>query len=511
MQPNYKQYVLLLVVISFVIRLLVAASIELGNDEVYYWTYSQMLQWNYFDHPPMVALWIRLSTLNLYLQEDEVFVRLGSLISCAVATLLIFKTVEKVHSAPAGWLAALLYNASIYASIIAGIFIMPDSPQMVFWCACLYLLVKINAAPASWMYWMLFGACAGLCIMSKVHGVFIWFGLLLFIIFHKRDYIKLPQLYTALLITAIIASPILIWNINNHFITYTYHSNRVLVNHFRIKPFGFFREIVGEVLYNNPVVVFLSIAATRWWIKKRPFRSEVLALYFWIGFPMIGILISVALFKDTLPHWSGPAYVSLLPVTAIYCTSLAAQKVVPPQLRWAIALVIFALIAGVFLINFYPGTIGKKRGIELGKNDFTLDMNGWQKAGKSFATIYKEDVEKGIVKKGAAVVCYKWFPAAHEAYYFCHPLGLPMIGLGNINELHQFSFTTKESYQQVTSGPVYCIIPSNEYYDPQEKYGAYFNQIDSVTEIKSYRGNKPSRNFYIYRLSGWKKTGFDKL
>jgi len=55
--------------------MLVAYSLELGNDEVYYQTYAQHLQWNYFDHPPMVALLIRLSTINLFF-HNEFFVPL---------------------------------------------------------------------------------------------------------------------------------------------------------------------------------------------------------------------------------------------------------------------------------------------------------------------------------------------------------------------------------------------------------------------------------------------------
>ena len=33
---------------------------ELSSDEGYYWFYSSHLQWGYYDHPPMVALLIRI-------------------------------------------------------------------------------------------------------------------------------------------------------------------------------------------------------------------------------------------------------------------------------------------------------------------------------------------------------------------------------------------------------------------------------------------------------------------
>ncbi len=59
--------------------MVVAANTELSNDEVYYWTYALQLQWNYFDHPPLVALLIRFFTGNLAVQQ-EFFIRLGSIV-----------------------------------------------------------------------------------------------------------------------------------------------------------------------------------------------------------------------------------------------------------------------------------------------------------------------------------------------------------------------------------------------------------------------------------------------
>ena len=37
-----------------------AAFMGIDADEAYYWLYAQHLQWGYFDHPPLVALSIRL-------------------------------------------------------------------------------------------------------------------------------------------------------------------------------------------------------------------------------------------------------------------------------------------------------------------------------------------------------------------------------------------------------------------------------------------------------------------
>ncbi|MGL1530677.1 glycosyltransferase family 39 protein, partial [Vibrio parahaemolyticus] len=89
--------------------------LELGNDEVYYWTYAIRPDWNYFDHPPMVGLLIRFTTFNLN-WVSEFSICLGSVVCAALSTWFIFKTGKLLSSERVGWYAALLYTASIYTT-----------------------------------------------------------------------------------------------------------------------------------------------------------------------------------------------------------------------------------------------------------------------------------------------------------------------------------------------------------------------------------------------------------
>ena len=129
--------------LASVIRCIVASTVELGNDEVYYRIYATDIQWNYFDHPPMVAWLIRTTTINLYF-DAEFFIRLGAILSAAVTTWLFYLSGKKIGTAQTGFYAAAIYTATLYGSIIAGTFILPDSPQMVCWAGSLYLLIFIT-------------------------------------------------------------------------------------------------------------------------------------------------------------------------------------------------------------------------------------------------------------------------------------------------------------------------------------------------------------------------------
>jgi 4-amino-4-deoxy-L-arabinose transferase-like glycosyltransferase len=500
---TYQQKTILLIILFFSLRCVLAFILELSNDESYYWTYSKFLKWNYFDHPPMIAYVIRLFTANLLLEQYDGFIRLGSVAGFALSTWFIFKTAATIHSEKAGWFAACLYSTSFYAGLMAGLHAMPDAPQMIFWTFCLWMLAKICTGDQKWATWILFGISAGLCIMSKVHGVFIWFGLGLYLLFQKRSWLAKPQLYIALILSLIISSPILIWNIQNDFATYDFHSSRVTIDQLTINFKAFLEELTGQFIINNPfhVIIILAALAVMW--KKQLQHQQALALFNFIALPLALLLLFIALFRDTLPHWNGPAYITLIPLAGIYLAVQKKSSLYTKLFHWGIAGFIAFCICWPVVNHYYPGTYGVQQGIELGKGDVTLDKYGWRQAGRKFKLFYEAEVAKGQVPAGAPVVCYKWW-GAHVEYFFCRPLGIEMIGLGEMNTLHEYLWTNQEKIHKVNMATAYCVVPSDEYYDAKACYSGYYDRIDSITTIKVMRNNLPAHNFYVYRLSGWK-------
>jgi hypothetical protein len=498
-QRSFKRQVLLLILSLSAVRLILAAIFDLGNDESYYWLYMQQLQWSYYDHPSMVAVWGRIFTFNLALQ-DEVFLRLGSIVSCAFSSWFIYRATVFIHSEKAGWYSAVLYNTSFYSGVISGLLIMPDSPQMFFWTLSMWMLVKIHHQPKAWLSWMMFGIAAGFCIMSKVHGAFLWIGLGLYVLLKKQAWLKLPQLYAAALLTIAVASPILIWNIENDFATYNLHSKRVTVSGIPANYLLFLTEAVGQFLFNNPVNVILTVFA----LKAAPALSKkttVITLLIFIGLPLILILLSVSWFRPVFPHWSGPAYVVLMPLAAIYLSNITEQKVYPSWIKWSLGAMVTFFISWVLITHFYPGTYGSKSPKHFGNADVTLDRYAWEKAGRQFTELYKQEVASVKVAANTPVVCNHWW-GAHIEYYFCKPAGLTMIGLGDIRINHYY-WLNEERMQEVNFANAYCIIPSDEYYDPQS-YEAYYSNIELIGTLEVKRRGRKAKHISIYRLSGWK-------
>ena len=194
--------------------------------------------------------------VNLLLEQYGGFLRLGSLVGCVLASWFLFKTVSLLHSERAGWFAALLYNISFYSGITAGLYILPDSPQMVFWTLALLLIVRITKDENNWRHWLAFGVVSGLCIMSKVHGAFLWIGLGMYILFLKNSWLKKPHVYIAFLITVIIISPIFFWNLKYDFATFHFHVSRVHVDEFILQWRFFFKELGSQAGFNNPINFF---------------------------------------------------------------------------------------------------------------------------------------------------------------------------------------------------------------------------------------------------------------
>lgn len=501
-QGFYGKKVLGLILAVAILKLIVAFTLDLGNDESYYWFYSQDLKWNYFDHPPLVAIWVRFFTLNLWLEDFPGFIRLGSIFSSGMATWAIYKTVATFHTNRAGWYAACIYNASFYAGLTAGLFIMPDAPQMLFWTVTLWMLARIIKDENDWTAWIFFGIVAGLCIMSKVHGAFLYFGLGLFMLLKKRHWFQKPQFYIAVLISLIIISPILIWNIQNNFASYRFHSQRVTIDE-TVEGLPFLKEVLNQVFFNNPFNVTLICMAIVAFYRLRSNRLPTLTLFNCIAWPLAGSLLFVSLFRDaTLPHWSGPAYVTLFPMAAVYLAQVSQKKVWPRWIKWSLGTFVATLVGYMMLVHVYPGNLGRSSGTQMGKGDYTLDVFGWSEGGKAFETFYEWEIANGAMQHNNPVVCAKWW-GAHIEYYFCRPVHLNMMGIGSLNLLHEYAWMNNRRKDKVDFTSAYCIVPSDEYYDVQQTYSPYYSNVQMVKAIETRRGNKLARLFYVYRLTGW--------
>jgi Dolichyl-phosphate-mannose-protein mannosyltransferase len=500
----------LLVIISFVVKAVIAFTVELNNDEVYYWTYAQQLQLNYFDHPPGIAILLRVSTFNLLFQS-EFFLRLGSLICAAISTWLIYLIGKKVKNQRAGLIAALLFTASPYCSIIPGLLVLPDAPLLMFWLWSVLLMLKV-IEPLQRMQKMrrrllLLGVAIGCCIMCKVHGVYLWAGFFLYILFYQRKLLRDQFLFYSGFITVLIISPIIYWNVHNNFITYRYHSSRVSFFS-AVHLDDFFREFVGEIIYNNPVSFAILVLAVLTVAGKQRFMqlaSQRLLLL--LSFPLIITVLFISIFRDTLPHWTGPAYATLIPLMAAYLAEKQAvlqQIKIPSVVKWALSFTIVLLIPAFIIVKWLPVNIGKKDPIHLGEGDPTLDMNGFKQFDVLFDSLYRHDLKADLVNEHPFLISDNWFPAAHIDYYIARSNKLPFIAIGDLPAIHHYAWLNLSRPLLSPGNDAYFITVSNYFNPPSPKLRAQFEQMSVPVLLTQHRGGVAVRNFIIYRLRGYK-------
>ena len=511
---NYKNKLLLLIAISTVLRLIITFTLELSNVEAYYWVFAQHLQWNYFDHPPMVAWLIRLTTANLLL-HNEVFVRLGAVISSAICIWLIFKIGTVINNQRTGWLAALLYTSSIYCSISVGAFIIPDSPQMVFWLASILILIKISNSTTYnsklTLLWCQFGVMSGLCIMSKVHGIFLWLGVVLYALVINRAWLKFKGFYLSAVISLIIVSPIIIWNLQNNFISYQFHISRVTFVGTGIQISVFIKELLGVIVLTNPVNFFFIVSSLIWVFKgKCPIDKNNIQILLFCSLPLIVVLLFISLFRETFPHWPGPAYSCLLILPALKLASVdkAETHNIPTGIKVGLAFMLIITISDIFITNYYPGTISEqKQGLNIGKEDLSLDMYGWKEAGQKFDSLYKSDITHNIMPFEAPIVITDWSYAAHEDFYLAFKTNQQTLGIGVIFNLHQYYWMNEYKKQLKQGDNAYFIVPSNFFnYKTLDEIINSFTTYEMPLVISQFRSGVICRQLYIFRMKGYKRS-----
>ncbi len=503
---DIKRPLVILLAVSFLLRLFAAAFVEFGNDEVYYWTYALYPDLSHFDHPPMVGFFIQLFSLDL-LFDSELFIRLSSVVLMTLDTYLIYLIGKEAKDDVTGLYAAMLYTGSIYAFVITGIFIMPDTPLSVFWLLSTIFAIRWlrNDNPDK-KHILLTGLFTGLAFLSKYTGVFIWVGIGIYILFFDRKKLKDKWLYASILITVTLTMPVVFWNFKNDFASFGFHSDRISIfGKPDLTHLG--TEIGGEILYNNPINFVLSIIALVMFFKGKLGGSDVVKrLVVSTALPLILTFWFFALTRPTLPHWKSPAFNQTFVLIAIMLNKGTDKQLLPKPIIASVALMAMVLILGIAEIKtgFIP--LDKHTETEKsGRDDFTLDMYGWEKLGKEFAKTREKAITKGEMTADCGLVSHKWFPLANLDYYVARPLEMKAYGLGNMEDIHKYYWINDER-GGLESGANYWYITDSHYYnDPFMVFEGYFEEITLVDTISIERCGKPCKNNFVYTCKGLKK------
>ncbi|MGZ3752106.1 MAG: ArnT family glycosyltransferase, partial [Mucilaginibacter sp.] len=140
-ESNAALYTLVLILITFVVRLFIAAYTGLGNGEAYYFRGAIHLEWSYFDQPPLF-FWLSGATIKLF-GLNNLGLRFPAVLLFAGTSWLLFLITRKLFNAKAGFWAVVVMNLSAVFTVAIACWFQPDAPLMFFWLAIIYFMVQL--------------------------------------------------------------------------------------------------------------------------------------------------------------------------------------------------------------------------------------------------------------------------------------------------------------------------------------------------------------------------------
>jgi len=214
MKQKFSKRFLYLLGALFLLNIIQSFFTELIYDEAYYWYYSQNLDWGYFDHPPMVALLIKLSSI---FSNSELGVRLMSCVlsvgTVALLWLLIAPENKKNYILHFFLLIFAMPLFNVY-----GFLTLPDTP-LLFFTALFLVLYKTFINRSTTINAIFLGLCMAALMYSKYHAFLIIF----FVLLSNLKLLKNKYAWFAVLVSLLAYTPHFIWLYENDFVSIKYH------------------------------------------------------------------------------------------------------------------------------------------------------------------------------------------------------------------------------------------------------------------------------------------------
>jgi hypothetical protein len=280
-----------------VLNLVQAAFTELTSDEGYYWFYSRSLEWGYAEHPPLIALMVR---IGYALFPSQLGVRLVNVILNALAVLLLFTLVPRREPKQ---------DTRIYLMVLClpllnylGFLIFPDGPLLLFVVTFLIgyrRFLEKEDLPAV----LLLGVSTALMLYSKYHGLLV----IAFTVLTNLKLLRSPKFWLSMLLALVLLLPHLAWQYAHRFPTFQYQlEGRAAA----ISPAHLFEYVSQQLLAIGPGLIFIPFV-----YRTRDRFERALQL---ICLGTFGFFLFTALTMFVHFHWTAITLFPLLLLASRY-------------------------------------------------------------------------------------------------------------------------------------------------------------------------------------------------
>ncbi len=257
---SFRAATLILVALT-VVRLigLRVSIVDLFFDESQYWAWSRELALGYFSKPPLLA-WLIAASEHVC-GASEACVRAPAPLMGLATGLLAYATGRALYDARTGFWAAMLAafgTGAVFSSRI----VSTDVPLVLFFALALLVYVRLLESP-DWRQALVLGVAIGAGLLAKYAMAYFLPGLLLSAAFEKRARALLtrPQLWLALGVALVVASPNLLWNAVHGFATFRHAGGNVGGEPIEPSLFRPLEFLAAQFAVFGPVVFGVAIAA----------------------------------------------------------------------------------------------------------------------------------------------------------------------------------------------------------------------------------------------------------
>jgi hypothetical protein len=320
-----------------ILNVVQAITAEIHADEAYYWLYSRFLDWGYFDHPPMVAVFIRIGDSIVH---SEFGVRIMTIISSTVSLYVLWLVVRR-YGAQAKWFVLIVSGVFIFN--LYGFMITPDAPLFLFTTLFYYIYQRYAEEDNFKWATLLILIIAGL-LYSKYHGIL----LVGFTVLSDLALLKRKTFWFIAVGSVVLYLPHILWQANHGYPSVNYHLFEQTTDHYNFEQTWTY--FPGQILMAGPLIGWLwfykaarvkvkdkfircllvNAAGTFLFFLISSFRGEVQPQWTLIGFAPLTILALIS-FKqsDSWRPWiTSLAVINLIFVLTIRILIIAASPLI---------------------------------------------------------------------------------------------------------------------------------------------------------------------------------------
>jgi 4-amino-4-deoxy-L-arabinose transferase-like glycosyltransferase len=328
-------------------RLVAAAWTPLTFDEAYYWMWSKHLAGGYYDHPPGVAVVIRLGTMIA--GDTELGVRLVSILLALPMSWAVYRAATILFGGVrVAATATMLLNVTLMAAV-GTLIVTPDAPLLVAASFVLFFLSKVlQTGRGAW--WLAVGAAVGAALLSKYTALFFGPAILIWLLIvpKLRRWLVSPWPYLGGLVALAIFSPVILWNADHHWVSFIKQIGRARIEDFRPAFIG--ELIPTQIVFATPLVFILGAMGLYALLKPQSGASAARTLINATFWTIVMYFIWHSLHARVEANWFAPVYPAFA-IAAAVAANLTRwdprrQRLVDLCLRWAAptGIVMFALL-----------------------------------------------------------------------------------------------------------------------------------------------------------------------